>query len=394
MSYGEKGSDFKKKLIALLKDNFFDQGSISSRLEEIYEQTGGEVYSELLDLLTNKKFSEEEALRHWFSIMEHRVELNNKLGRDVGLMVALLDYFFNVKSYMKSPKLIEINDFLQIEHSANTDGLTGLFNQCFFKLSLKREIERSKRHNLKTSLIFFDMDNFKRVNNLFGHLEGDHVLSDVGKIIRSNVREFDLPARYGGDEFSIILPNTNKEEAFRVASRITSDIDQYCSSSQKFKEKSLRLTISCGIASYPDDVHSAEELLNFADKALYKAKFLDKVGSPIIPFKERRKFPRYQIRNPLRYRRINSKGFLEEPLQATFTKNISQGGVLFESSLLFGADTELELYLKSTTLDKEQRVMGKVVRFQQINSPDVNGKRYDIGVRFLNEGEEEKLRIF
>jgi len=394
MAYEEKGSDLKKKLMALLEDGFFDQGSISSRLQEIYEQTKGEVYSELLYLLTNKTFSEEEALRHWFSITEHRMELSIKLGRDVGLRVALLDYFFNVKSYMKSPKMIEMKDFLQVQHSANTDGLTSLFNQSFFKLSLKREIERSKRHNLKTSLIFFDMDNFKRVNNLFGHLEGDHVLSDVGKIVRNNLREFDLPSRYGGDEFAIILPNTNKEEAFKVASRITNDIDQYCSSSQKFEEKSLRLTISCGIASYPDDVHSAEELLNFADRALFKAKFLDKVSSP-IPFKERRKYPRYQIRNPLRYRRISAAGLQEGvPLLSTCTKNISQGGVLFESPSPIEVDTELELYLKSTTLDKEQRIVGKVVRFQPINNPDVNGKRYDIGVRFLNEGEEEKLRIF
>ena len=393
MSYGEKGSDLKKKLIALLEDSLLDQGSISSRLEEIYQQTEGEVYSELLCLLTNKKFSEEEALRHWFAILEHRLQLNNMLGRDVGLRVALLDYFFNVKSYIKSPKMMEMKDFLQIEHSANTDGLTGLFNQSFFKASLKREIERSKRHKLKTSLIFFDMDNFKRVNNIFGHLEGDHVLEDIGKIIRDNVREFDLPSRYGGDEFAIILPNTNKEEAFKVASRITDDIEQYCFSSQKFKEKSLRLTISCGIASYPDDVLSAEELLDFADRALYKAKFLDKVSST-IPFKERRRFPRYQIRNPLRYRRIASTGSLEEALQATFTKNISQRGVLFESPSPIEVDTQLELYLKSTTLDQDQRIIGKVIRFQQINSPEVNGKKYDIGVLFHNAGEEEKLRIF
>jgi len=393
MSYGNKGQDLKKKLLALLENDFFDHSSISSRLEEIYQQGGGEVYSELLYLLTNKKFSEDEALRHWFSVMEHRVELNQKLGRDVGLRIALLDYFFNVKSYMKSPKMIEIKDFLQIEHSANTDGLTGLFNQSFLKINIKREIERSKRHNLKTSLIFFDMDNFKRVNNLFGHLQGDHVLSDVGKIIINNVREFDLPSRYGGDEFAIILPNTNKEEAFKVAFRITNDIDKYCSSSQKFKEKSLRLTISCGIATYPDDVLSAKELLSFADRALYRAKFSDKVSSP-IPFKERRRFYRYQIRNSLRYRRIASVGSLEEPFRSAFSKNISQGGVLLESPLAIELDTELELHLKSTTLDKEQRITGKVVRFQQINSPDLHGKKYDIGVRFLNEGEEEKLRIF
>jgi len=118
------------------------------------------------------------------------------------------------------------------------------------------------------------------------------------------------------------------------------------------------------------------------------------VGSP-IPFKERRKFPRYQIRNPLKYRKISVIGLqMEEPMRTTFTKNISQGGVLFESTSLIELDTELELYLKSTTLDKEQRIVGKVVRFQPINNPDVDGKRYNIGVRFLNEGEEEKLRIF
>jgi len=393
MAYGNKAQDLKKKLLALLENDLFDQSSISSRLEEIYQQTSGEVYSELLYLLTNKKFGEDEALRHWFSVMEHRVELNKKLGRDVGLRIALLDYFFNVKSYMKSPKMIEIKDFLQIEHSANTDGLTGLFNQSFFKTNLKREIERSKRHNLKNSLIFFDIDNFKRVNNFFGHLEGDHVLSDIGKIIINNVREFDLPSRYGGDEFAIILPNTNKEEAFKVAFRITNDIEKYCASSQKFKEKSLRLTISCGIATYPDDVLSAKEILSYADRALYKAKFYDKVSSP-IPFKERRRFPRYQIINSLRYRRIAFMESIEESLRSTFTKNISQGGVLFESPSPIEVDAELEFHLKSTTLDKEQRIIGKVVRFQQINSPDVNGKKYDIGVRFLNEGEEEKLRIF
>jgi len=102
-----------------------------------------------------------------------------------------------------------------------------------------------------------------------------------------------------------------------------------------------------------------------------------------------RKFPRYQIITPLRYRRINYKGPLEEPLKYTFTKNIGEGGVLFECSSPINVDTEMELYLKSTTLDKEQKIIGKVVRFQQINNPDYNGKKYDIGVCFFNKAEEE-----
>lgn len=109
---------------------------------------------------------------------------------------------------------------------------------------------------------------------------------------------------------------------------------------------------------------------------------------------EMRKFPRYQIRKPLRYRRINYKGPLEEPFKYTFTKNISEGGILFECSSPIDVDAELELYLKSTTLDKERRIIGKVVRLQQVNNPDDNRKKYDIGVRFFNTTEEEKLRLF
>ena len=142
------------------------------------------------------------------------------LGRDPGLRVAILDYFVNVSHELRNPKMIEIAIYERTERSAVTDGLTGLYNHAYFLQALRQEVLRSKRHGLKAALLLLDLDDFKRVNDERGHVEGDRVLMKAAAIVRDSVREIDVAARYGGEEFAVLLPDTSRLGAFVVAERI------------------------------------------------------------------------------------------------------------------------------------------------------------------------------
>jgi diguanylate cyclase (GGDEF)-like protein len=149
-----------------------------------------------------------------------------------------------------------------------TDGLTGLYNYRFFNQRLKEEFKRALRYSHPLSLIILDVDNFKKINDTHGHLFGDEVLKKIAQMLRENARETDFIARYGGDEFVIILPETNKESAFKLAERILERLNK----STIIKDTSLELSVSIGVASYPEDAITPEELIKSADKALYNAK--------------------------------------------------------------------------------------------------------------------------
>ncbi|HEY3119759.1 MAG TPA: GGDEF domain-containing protein, partial [Vicinamibacteria bacterium] len=160
-------------------------------------ETAHPLYSTIIYILTHLTFSEPEARRHWQRIVAHRARLRVQLGREVGLRVALLDYFVNVNRELKNPKVIEISIFEKTERSAVTDGLTSLYNHSYFLQSLRREVLRAKRHGLKVSLIMFDLDNFKKLNDSYGHVEGDQVLLRAATLMVETLREIDIAARYG-----------------------------------------------------------------------------------------------------------------------------------------------------------------------------------------------------
>ena len=149
---------------------------------------------------------------------------------------------------------------------ANTDELTRLFNHRYFHERLEEEIARGLRFGATFSLIFLDLDLFKRYNDIHGHLAGDEVLKQVGQSIRGSLRAVDMAFRYGGDEFAVILPSASSEDAYRVAERIHKSIEQAMSSKQAL------LTCSAGIASWPTDGVMREALIQCADLALYQAK--------------------------------------------------------------------------------------------------------------------------
>lgn len=152
-----------------------------------------------------------------------------------------------------------------------TDPLTSLLNRRYFEERIAEEMERSKRHRQPFSLIILDIDNFKNLNDTYGHLYGDEILKTTTSVIRRCVRIIDIAARYGGEEFAIILPTTDKNDAGIIAERIRAEIEgTVCLA--KDTGTTLNITVSLGIASFPDDASAAEELINNADRALYRAK--------------------------------------------------------------------------------------------------------------------------
>jgi diguanylate cyclase (GGDEF)-like protein len=193
--------------------------------------------------------------------------LASRVSRELDFdFAALLSLVGNHVSHI----LDKIRLFQETRRLSITDGLTGLYNSRYFYKYLDLEIARTKRYGSSFSLILFDIDNFKRMNDTYGHQAGDEVLQELARTLMSVSRETDVVVRYGGEEFIIILPNTSEEEAISLAERILQAVqDTRIRISQK---ETVTVTLSGGIASYPMNALSAKTLLNAADSAMYAAK--------------------------------------------------------------------------------------------------------------------------
>jgi diguanylate cyclase (GGDEF)-like protein len=166
--------------------------------------------------------------------------------------------------------------FQRTEQLTITDDLTKLFNSRYLNVYIGREIKRCKRHGIPLSIIFLDLDGFKSVNDQHGHLAGSRTLTEVGGILAEAVRESDILARYGGDEFVVVLPETPPGGALVIAERIRRAI----ASHPFLRDEGLeaRISASFGIASYPDHALTPEGLIQKADQAMYRVKEKDKNG--------------------------------------------------------------------------------------------------------------------
>jgi len=156
-----------------------------------------------------------------------------------------------------------------LEEMAIRDGLTSLYSHRHFYDRLEEEFSRSLRHHEPLSLIFFDIDDFKRINDNFGHTRGDEVLRQIGRCIRQVVRDSDIPARYGGEEFALLLPNTSTAGAQEMARRLGSIIR-----SQRYVGlPGETVTVSIGVSTFTNDnLATYSQLVEHADTAMYRAK--------------------------------------------------------------------------------------------------------------------------
>jgi two-component system, cell cycle response regulator len=159
--------------------------------------------------------------------------------------------------------------YRKMETMATTDGLTGLTNHRTFKERFAQLLERSARHGHKAAVLLCDVDHFKKVNDNYGHPIGDEVLRQVARVLKGAVRVIDIPARYGGEEFAVVLEATDLEGALRLAERIREDVGRLEIPTDKGP---LSVTMSIGVAAFPDDSREQAQLIERADLALYSAK--------------------------------------------------------------------------------------------------------------------------
>ncbi len=243
----------------------------AKRIYKIKDEREKIFYSDLVYTLMNLRFSEEEARKHWVEIVMHKWMMSEKLERNVGVRVAALDYFKNVKGLVKSPKIVEVSEFAATSWRAITDSLTGLYNHRYFQNALNRQVKRVRENGGCFSTLLFDIDFFKIYNDGNGHIAGDVVLVEVANILRKNVRAEDVAARYGGEEFGGVISNAGKQEAFEVAERIRTSVKEV-----KFANEgglpSGEVTISGGVATCPEDGRTRRKLVSVVDERLYRAK--------------------------------------------------------------------------------------------------------------------------
>ena len=152
----------------------------------------------------------------------------------------------------------------EVERLATRDSLTGIANRRLFDESLGREASRAQRLRTSLSLIVFDVDHFKQINDAYGHVTGDAVLRSVADSIVASTKSFDLAARYGGDEFVLLLPDCEHDQAMRVAERVRAEIGR--------QVLEVPVTVSAGLATMPENATDGDRLLSAADAALYEAK--------------------------------------------------------------------------------------------------------------------------
>ncbi|HTY40307.1 MAG TPA: GGDEF domain-containing protein [Thermoanaerobaculia bacterium] len=235
----------------------------------------GEVLRQLLTDWTGIPFDAEEALERWAEVERLASGLREKLGPPLGLQTILLHHLHSLKGLLKDPRLVSEADLAVLRVNAITDPLTGLYNRRFLLDHLSREISRAERADGILSIVLMDLKGFKSINDRLGHPVGDSVLVRTARVIRESLRAVDAGCRFGGDEFVLVLPNTDMFSALAVAERVREKVAAMALPARG----GLPLGLHYGMASYPHDGKSTDFLLKVADLRLYQCRSQSSFGA-------------------------------------------------------------------------------------------------------------------
>ena len=356
------------------------EGNFPAAMEQLAEKHGPHAFSVLFNVLTSLDLAAGEAEKHWHAILQHHARLQDDCNTAFPLRLAIFSYFCTIVKLLDNPRLVDVRNYEQTVRHSRNDHLTGLLNRRLFEEIFTREISRAVRHGTDLALLFFDIDNFKKVNDTFGHPAGDAVLRWFAGILEKNKRGEDIAVRYGGEEFILLLPQTSKTSALIIGERIRNEVQK---NSVEVAGKQIGITVSCGLAVYPYDATAADNLLENADKALYRAK---NVGKNIICMISRnmRRYVRIAYQQDILIGEILSSG---TTLTNARAKNLSGNGLLFEDSRAYAVDATLQAAL---SIEQNEPILlaGKVVHIHKIRA-----QQYEIGLSFHETDPATRLKL-
>jgi diguanylate cyclase (GGDEF)-like protein len=252
-------------LVAALAGDRRPSESERELLDTLQRSRGDQFYCDVLYVVTHRNFLPQAAADLWSRILQHKCDMSFRMQRNVRIAVASLDYLSNLTGELHSATVIDESHVTELVRLSQHDGLTGLFNHAYCYQRLDAEVQRYARYGTMVSLMMIDIDDFKALNDHYGHVDGDQVLAALGAIIQGAVRESDICCRYGGEEFAVILPSTSAPEASALAERLRSEIAKALPSGRS-------VSVSIGVASSNSATATSQVLARRADAALYQAK--------------------------------------------------------------------------------------------------------------------------
>ena len=386
----EEAARYREELAEVLREDAHNEERILKRLDQIRTQTGLQVYAALLLILTHMGFEESEARRHWEDVLQHRRALGRSLGRDVGLRVAVLDYFVNVNRQLTHPRVIDLSLADRQDPSSPVDPRTGLWNARQFLSALQKEIRRAKRYRLDLTMLYMDIDDFREINERHGELVGDILLREVAILIKNKIRDIDNAARLAGEEFGLILPETERMGAFLVAERIRKEMERHFLR-RDVDGRPIALTVTIGMAKYPEDAAIADRLVRRAEEAMHQAKA--RGGNSVgVFYRERRNYIRFDVsRHKVQIRVQPADGARVEPERSDNAPlNISRSGLLFESDKPYSIGDEVIIVCQDGRDQGRVTLRSRIVRIEEIEAEPT---RFEVGAVFLLEWDHQEAQV-
>ena len=256
-----------------IEDSYFEL--LSDTLESLDLPARGQFLQRYFRAITHLDLRESHCIQLWDEMLTRKRELADFLGRPVALKTALMDVLASAGLF-RVPIIIEYDDLKKLQRNAVTDPLTGLYNRRLFSEAFEKELNRARRYGQPLGLVILDLHRFKEVNDKHGHPRGDEVLRAAATTLKRALRTSDSAFRIGGDEFALLLPQTDAAQALALSRRVGTVFEESIAHFQI----GVSVSMDHGVATFPQDGDQADQLIRVADERLYRLKHANHGKTP------------------------------------------------------------------------------------------------------------------